>query len=246
MIKAILIDDERKSTLTLKKLLTRYCSDFIVEGEADNIRDALGLIAEKDPDVVFLDIEMTEGTGFDLLKKFDNPFFRIVFVTAHSRYALKAFKFSAIDYLLKPVDVDDLKRAAEKIRNSVRNGLILRGNELGKSEMLKLRAKKDYLTVSSNHIVRMKALGSYTRVTLLSGEEHLVSVNLGTLVEKIDKRVFIRIHRSEMININHIIRIIKLDVLYAEMIGGTKVEISRRNKQFLFAALAQRAKNDRL
>lgn len=242
MIKAVLIDDEKKSTLTLKKLLSKYCSDFVVAGEADTISNALKLIKEKDPDVVFLDIEMTDGTGFDLLKKFDDPFFRIIFVTAHSQYALKAFKFSAIDYLLKPVDIDDLKRAADKIRNSVRDGLLLKEREIGNGEMLKLRAKKDYLTVSANHIMRMKALGSYTRVTLLNNEEHLVSVNLGSLEGRIDKKTFLRIHRSEVININHIVRIIKKDTLYAELSNGAHVEISRRNKTILFEALQLRDK----
>ncbi|HVT85798.1 MAG TPA: LytTR family DNA-binding domain-containing protein [Chitinophagaceae bacterium] len=240
MIKVLLIDDEKKSTLTLKKLLNRYCTDFVVQGEADNIRDALGLIKEKDPDVVFLDIEMADGTGFDLLKRFDDPFFRIVFVTAHSRYAVKAFKFSAIDYLLKPVDIDDLKRAADKIRNSVRDGLLLKGKQLGRGEMLQLRAKKDHLTVSTNHIIRIKALGSYSRITLLNGEEHLVSAHLGALEEKIDDKMFLRIHRSEIININHIVRIIKKDALYAELPGGIKVEISRRNRATLFAVLKEK------
>lgn len=240
MIKTVLIDDEKKSTLTLKKLLSRYCSDFVVEGEADNINDAVKIINEKDPDVVFLDIEMTDGTGFDLLKKFDDPFFRIVFVTAHSHYALKAFKYSATDYLLKPVDVEDLKKTADKIRNSVRDGMILSRTEKGKGKMLKLRAKKDYLTVFTHHIIRLKAFGSYTRVILLNSEEHLVSVNLGTLEEKIDDKMFLRIHRSEIININHISRIIKTDALYAELTGGVKVEISRRNRQILFSALKER------
>jgi two-component system LytT family response regulator len=240
MIKALLIDDEKKSTLTLKKLLSKYCSDFIVEGEADNIKDALRLIRQKDPDVVFLDIEMADGSGFDLLKKYDNPFFRIVFVTAHSRYAVKAFKFSAIDYLLKPVDIDDLKRAADKVRNSIRDGMLLKASEFDKGAMLKLRAKKDYLTVSANHIIRMKAFGSYTRITLLNNEEHLVSLNLGTMEAKVDKKVFVRIHRSEIININHILRILKSDALYAEMMGGIKVEISRRSRPILFAAISGR------
>lgn len=240
MIKAVLVDDERKSSLTLQKLLEKYCSDFIVVGQADSVSNATQVINDKDPDVVFLDIEMTDGTGFDLLKKFDDPFFRIVFVTAHSRYALKAFKYSAIDYLMKPVDVDDLKNAADKIRSSVRDGMILNRMESGKGKMLKLRAKKDYLTVSTNHIIRMRALGSYTRITLINNEEHLVSVNLGTLEEKIRDKTFLRIHRSEIININHIIRIIKTDALYAELTGGLKVEISRRNRSALFAALKER------
>ena len=240
MIKTVLIDDEKKSSLILKKLLGKYCPDFGVEGEADNMNDAMKMIKEKDPDVVFLDIEMADGTGFDLIKKFDDPFFRVVFVTAHSRYALKAFKYSAIDYLLKPVDVDDLKNAADKIRNSVRDGMILNQMESGRGKLLKLRAKKDYLTVSTSHIIRMRALGSYTKITLINNEEHLVSVNLGALEERIHDKTFLRIHRSESININHIIRIIKTDALYAELTGGLKVEISRRNRSALFAALKER------
>lgn len=240
MIKAVIIDDEKKSMLTLKKLLGKYCPDFIVEGEAESVNEAIGIISENEPDVVFLDIEMSDGTGFDLLKKFDDPFFRIVFVTAHSQYALKAFKYSATDYLLKPVDIDDLKMTADKIRNSVRNGIILGRTEKGKGKMLRLRGKKDFLTVFTQHIIRLKALGSYTRVTLVNNEEHLISVNLGALEERIDDKMFLRIHRSEIININHVIRILKTDSFHVELTGGIKVEISRRNRQSLFTALQER------
>src|SRR6185503_11371695 len=126
MIKSVLVDDERKSRLTFQKLLEKYCSDFVVIGSADSVAEAIKIINEKDPDVTFLDIEMGDGTGFDLLKKFDDPFFHFVFVTAHSNYAVKAFKYSAIDYLLKPVDVEDLKRASEKIRKTIKDGILLK------------------------------------------------------------------------------------------------------------------------
>lgn len=237
MIKTVLVDDERKSTLILKKLLGKYCTDFVIIGEADNISDAVEIIKEKDPDVVFLDIEMTDGTGFDLLKKFDDPFFRIVFVTAHSRYALKAFRFSATDYLMKPVDIDDLKSATEKIRNSVRNGIRFKKMKTKNEKMLKLRAKKEFLYVYPDQIICMKAQGSYTKVTMVNNEEHLLSLNLGALERKFKNDDYIRVHRSEIININHINRIIRTDALYAEMTNGLKVEISRRNKTFLLDKL---------
>lgn len=246
MIKAVLVDDERKSTLTLQKLLEKYCSDFLVVGQADNIGDAIKVISKEDPDVVFLDIEMADGTGFDLLRKFDDPFFRFVFVTAHSRYAIKAFKYSAIDYLLKPVDVDDLKRAAERISKLVREGIILKRFKHGKGKMLKLRTKKEFFAVSSDQIIRMMALGSYTKIVMNNNEEHLVSVNLGTLEEKIGDKDFVRIHRSDIININYINRIIKTDALYAELSDGTQVEISRRNKTLLLGALKEKVKDSRL
>ncbi len=246
MIKAILVDDERKSILTLQKLLEKYCTDFKVLGTADNVHDAVKIINEKEPDVIFLDIEMTDGTGFDLLKKFDNPFFRFVFVTAYSRYAVKAFRYSAIDYLLKPVDVDDLKVAAEKIRNSVENGIILKQHRSVKGKMLRLRSKKDFLHVSSDQIIRLKAFGSYTKIMMLNNEEHLLPYNLGTLEKKLNDNNFVRVHRSETININYIVRIIKTQTLHAELVGGHMVEISRRSKIFLFNLIEERGKNDHL
>ncbi|HYM94583.1 MAG TPA: LytTR family DNA-binding domain-containing protein [Chitinophagaceae bacterium] len=246
MIKAVLADDERKSILTLKKLLGKYCSDFIIVGEADNITDAVEIIKQKDPDVVFLDIEMMDGTGFDLLKKFDNPLFLFIFVTAHSRYAVKAFKHSATDYLLKPVDVDDLKRATDRIRNLIRNEIVLKKFGSDKGKMVKLRIKNEFLYVSSDQIIRLKAIGSYTKITLINNREHVISINLGTLEEKLGNGNFIRIHRSDIININHIMRIVKTDALYAEMTGGSRVEISRRNKTFLFERLKENDDNNRL
>ena len=237
MIKAVLIDDERKSRLTLQKLLEKYCNDFTVVGSADSIAEAIKTINEKDPDVAFLDIEMGDGTGFDLLKKFDDPFFHFVFVTAHSNYAIKAFKYSAIDYLLKPVDVEDLTRAAEKIRKIISDGILLKQFRHGKGRMLKLRDKKNFLFVSSDQIIRFTAQGSYTKVIMDSGEEHLISSNIGALENKVGNKDFIRVHRSDLININHIKRLIKTDSLYAELTGGITVEISRRNKASLLSAL---------
>ena len=240
MIKAVLIDDERKSRLTLQKLLEKYCADFVIVGVADGVSEAIKIINEKDPDVAFLDIEMGDGSGFDILKKFDDPFFHFVFVTAHSNYAVKAFKFSAIDYLLKPVDIEDLKRASEKIRKIIKDGILLKQFRHGKGKMLKLRDKKDFLYVSSDQIVRLTAQGSYTKVVMDNEEEHLISLNIGAIEEKIDDKDFIRVHRSEIININHIKRLIKTDSLYAELTGGSTVEISRRNKGALFAALSDK------
>jgi two-component system, LytTR family, response regulator len=238
MIKAILVDDERKSSLTLQKLLGKYCEDFIVAGQADNLSEAYELIRKEEPDVVFLDIEMADGTGFDLLKKFDDPFFHFIFVTAHSNYAVKAFRFSAVDYLLKPVDIDDLKNAANKIRKAVKNGVVLNRRTPEPGEMLKLRTKKDFLFVSTDQIVSLQAQGSYTLITMVNKEKHTVSVNLGLLEEKIHDKNFIRIHRSDIININYIRRIIKKEgSLFAELEGNHQVEISRRNRTLLFGAL---------
>ena len=240
MIKAVLVDDEMKSTLTLQKLLAKHCPDFTITGFADTIEDAAVMIKEKDPDVVFLDIELTDGTGFDLLARFDDPFFHFIFVTAHSNYAVKAFRYSAVDYLLKPVDIDDLKNAANKIRKAIRNGIILKQQPLVPGKILRFRTKKDFIVISTDQIVRLEASGSYTVITLMNMEQHTVSVNLGVLEEKIADKHFVRVHRSDTININHISRILKDEGLYVELARKIKVEISRRNKAALFAAIGEK------
>src|SRR5688572_10388333 len=242
MIRTILIDDERKGRLTLRKMLEKYCSDFIIIGEADNITDAKKIIEARAPDVVFLDIEMRIGTGFDLLEQFDNPFFNVVFVTAHSNYAVKAFKFSATDYLLKPVDADDLKRATSKIRKLLKEGIILK-QSARQGDFLTLRIRGNVLNVSADEIVHLEAVGSYTRIHMLKSEMQVVSVNLGMIEEKLNKKYFVRVHRSHTLNINHIRKISRLDIMYAEMTDGSKIEISRRNKFLLFKALKERDKN---
>lgn len=249
MIKAVLVDDERKCILTLQNLLEKHCTDFIVTGNADNIKDALKVIEQRNPDVLFLDIEMADGTGFNLLQKLDDPFLHFVFVTAHSRYAIKAFKYSAIDYLLKPIDIDDLKNAAEKIRNRIRNDFFLEQLRQGHGKMLDLHGKmldlkinKEIIYISSDQLVHLEASGSYSSVYTLDKKRHIVSASLSELQRKLDLKNFIRVHRSAIININHIRRIVKTDGFYAEMVDGSRVEISRRNKAHLFAAFQDQLK----
>jgi|SRR5687767_1363542 len=238
MIRTILVDDERKGRLTLRKMLEKYCIDFTIIGEADNITDAKKIIETRLPDVIFLDIEMRIGTGFDLLEEFDNPFFSVVFVTAHSNYAVKAFKYSATDYLLKPVDADDLKRATSKIRKLLRDGIVLKqSNRLG--DFLTLRIKGSMLNVSADEIVHLEAEGSYTKIHMINNEKQVLSVNLGMVEEKLNKKYFIRVHRSHILNITHIKKIARPDSMYAEMTDGSKVEISRRNRIILFDAIKE-------
>ena len=239
MIRTILIDDERKGRLTLRKMLEKYCLDFAIIGEADNIIEAKKIIEMRLPDVIFLDIEMRIGTGFDLLEEFDNPFFNVIFVTAHSNYAVKAFKYSATDYLLKPVDADDLKRATSKIRKLLKDGIVLKREFNRQGNFLTLRIKGDLLNVSADEIVHLEAVSSYTKIHMMNNKKQLLSVNLGVIEEKLNKKYFIRVHRSHILNISHIRKISRSDLMYAEMTDGSKVEISRRNKVHLFDALKE-------
>jgi two-component system LytT family response regulator len=117
-MKAIIVDDEVYSRSTLRHLLNMYIHDVEVVGEAKNVKEAVNLIHEKDPDLVFLDIEMPGGPGFDLFESFPNPSFHVIFATAYDRFAFKAFKLAALDYLMKPIDPDDLRAAMKKVREA--------------------------------------------------------------------------------------------------------------------------------
>src|SRR5688572_538899 len=118
MLRAIIVDDEEKSRITLKNLLSNYCPDVQTVELCDSVDSALRAIAIHSPDLVFLDIEMPFKTGFDLLEQIKNPTFEVIFTTAYDHYAIKAIKFSAIDYLLKPVDADELVSAVARIKEN--------------------------------------------------------------------------------------------------------------------------------
>jgi len=246
MIQVVLIDDERKGRLTLKKLLEMHAPDFEIAGQADSVSTGVELIRKTNPDAVFLDIEMADGSGFDLLKNFDNPFFHFVFVTAHSNYAVKAFRYSAVDYIMKPVDPEDLLHAVDKIREAVQNGVILKLHKRKEGQTLRLKMKGEFVDVSGNRVISLEAQGSYTEITLDEGDKYLVSYNLKSLTEKINDTAFIRIHRSRTINVNFINPLRKGKVISIELADGRQFEIARRNRTQLFKIIDMLGKSDRL
>jgi two-component system LytT family response regulator len=233
MIKAILVDDEIKSRLTLQKLLETYCPEISVAGSCADIGAAYKLITDTKPDILFLDIEMVGATGFELVEKFDTPDFNIIFVTAHSQYAIKAFKFSATDYLLKPVDVDELKFAVKKVKDRL-TGLGQKKNTFKK--MLSLRTVGSEIYIDPDDIIDLEADGSYTKISLQNGEQHYLSQNLGTYGRQLDPDLFVRIHKSRIINLKHLKKVNQYES-FAEMIDGRQFTISRRSKDHFMALL---------
>jgi two-component system, LytTR family, response regulator len=233
MIKAILVDDEMKSRLTLQKLLESYCPEISVAGSCGDIGEAYDLVKNSRPDVLFLDIEMAGSTGFDLVEKFDAPEFHIIFVTAHSQYAVKAFKFSATDYLMKPVDVDELKTAVKKVKDRLSE--TKEKQDLPK-KMLLLRTSESGIYVDPAEIVHLEADGSYTIISMQNGEKHYLSQNIGTYESQLDAGIFVRIHKSHIINLKHLKKANQYEG-FAEMTDGRRLNISRRNKDHFFKLL---------
>jgi two-component system, LytTR family, response regulator len=232
MIKAVIVDDESKGIEILRMLVETHCSDVKIEGYAEEVEDAIKLINAKQPDLVFLDIEMSGESGFELLEKVKTKNLHVIFVTAHSQYAVRAFRYSVADYLLKPVDSTELKDAIEKVK------VLMKDDQQGlkesihpaEEEMLTLRIPLPNRTVSVSmtDIIRLDADGAYTKIFLTGNKQYFVSYNIKIFEEHLDLNLFMRVHRSHIINLKKVSKITGGKRLLAEMTDDSKVEISRR------------------
>ena len=237
---AVIIDDEPHSIYVLKNLLATYCPNVKVVGQADNAINGRAVINEFSPDVVFLDIEMPFGTGFDLLDSLENKNHSIIFVTAYDHYALKAIKYYAIDYLLKPVDIDELKLAVKKATekkeqqdfNSLPVSLLRTYLEKGvDNSKIALPMADGIQFVNRNEIVRCEACGNYTKIYLKENRNFLVARTLGEYEGLLTPYNFLRIHHAHLINLDHIEKYVRGEGGYVIMSDGAIVDISRRKKQ---------------
>lgn len=239
MINAVIVEDEKKSREVLQALVKANCPDVNLVGSAESVAEGEQLIRNTKPRLVFLDIEMADGSGFDLLEKVPNTGFDIIFTTASDAHALRAIKYSAIDYLLKPIDGDELKAAVEKIRakesdnNNLENLKFLLQNFRKPNEQyskITLPTGNAYEIVNVKDIIRCEADGSYTSFFLENKKKLLVSASLKHYEDLLPPDDFIRVHHHHLVNMNHVVRFLKADGGYAVMSDGTQIEISRRKK----------------
>lgn len=233
MIKAVIVDDERKGTLTLSKLLEVHCPEVELKGVALNCEEGIAQVKKHQPDLVFLDIEMQGETGFDLLKQFPDPDFTLIFVTAHSQYAIKGYKHSAIDYLLKPIDTDELKTAICKVKKAVQFNSHS-GITVATSRGIEIPSSDGLIYLSQPKIIRLQANGAYTHFYLENNEEHIVSYNIKKYEDKLDGELFMRVHKSHIINLSKVKKFQRLNGYFALMTDGSKIEIARRHKESFF------------
>ncbi len=244
MIKAIIIDDEQDCRDALINILERYCSGISVAGQAANVRDGLSIIKTQEPDVVFLDIQMPDGTGFDLLEKLEKVEFQVIFVTAYDHYALTAFKFSALDYILKPVDPQQLIRAVEKIRlapaglDELKQKLnILLRNKNG-FERITLPTLEGLSFVDVKDIIRCEAEGNYTWFYIDTGKKILITRTLKDYEDLLTPFGFFRVHHSHLVSIKYVDRYVKGGGGLVIMADGAKVDVSRRRKDEFLKQMA--------
>lgn len=245
-IRTVIVDDELRARETIKEMLGIYCPNIEVVGEGIDVLSGLQTIKKLTPDLVFLDIKMPDGTGFDLLKRIDKKEFALIFLTAFDEYAIKAFKFSAIDYLLKPLDPDELITAVKRVEENLITPYSQIAHLLDNVNSIKRESKKIVLKtaesiylVNVNEIIRCEATGNYTQFFLKDQKPVLVSKTLKDYDEILSDFGFFRVHQSHLVNLKHIIRLDKAD-------GGTlilnydqKTPVSTRRKEALIKALGE-------
>lgn len=246
MIKAILIDDVKNSRITLADDLKNYCPDIEIVGEGETVENGIAIIRQLKPEIVFLDIELQDGTGFDILDGLDKIDFKIIFITGNDSYGIKAIKFSALDYLLKPVDPEDLVHAIEKYKESEKqhdlklNVDYLLENIRGvkpKFNRIALNSADKVNMANIDDIIRCEAQSNYTMFYLKNGSKILVTKSLKEYENLLEEYSFIRVHHSHLINLNCLKEFIKSDGGYAVMIDNSNVPVSVRKRDALLKEL---------
>lgn len=241
MLRTIIIDDEAHMRLTIAKLINDHCRNVDVIGEAEGVKSGIEVIKKLSPDLILLDIKMRDGTGFDLLKKLDPLTFKVIFITAYHQYAVKAFKHSAVDYILKPVDQDELKEAINRAESSLHAEFKQQLNALEENMSGVDSSNKKIVLKTSDyiHILKMKEIlycnsdNNYTVFHLLNGKEIIVSKGLKEYDEMLSDDGFFRMHKSYLINLSFIKGFDKSDGGFVVMEDGTKLPVSSRKKDKL-------------
>ncbi|MCF8369867.1 MAG: LytTR family DNA-binding domain-containing protein [Bacteroidales bacterium] len=239
MIKAVIIEDEKRSRETLSGLLKLYCKNVNVVAEAEGMRSGIKMIKLHQPDLVFLDIQMPDGSGFNLLESFEKIEFDVVFTTAYDQFAIKAIKFSALDYLLKPIFPDDLVKAVKKAEDKKQsfdtrqNVDVLLENIKKPDDFPKivLSTSDRINVVRIDHILRCESDNYYTMYFFMDGTKLLVSKTLKENEELLSEYNFIRPHKSHLVNAMYIKSFVKQDNGYIAMTDGSMVPVSRRKKE---------------
>jgi two-component system LytT family response regulator len=249
-LRIILVDDEKKVRTSLRHLIGIYFPAAEIVSEAEDVESGYAEIRKHQPDVVLLDIQMPGGSGFDLIKKFSPVNFKLIFVTAFDNYAIQAFKFSAIDYLLKPVDPEELVKALQKASNLINEKeLSLKietlmsnlgsGSQEPKKILLKTQEAVHLIKVSD--IIRCEADRNYTRFILADDKSILVSGSLIEYDEILSNSGFFRSHHSHLINIQHIVKIDKHNFQIV-MKDHSVTPLATRKKEILLHLLEKTTK----
>jgi two-component system, LytTR family, response regulator len=245
MISAYIVDDEPYCCETLVALLEAYCPDIKVAGVYFNGRDALEAIKKYSPDLVFLDVEMPHMNGFEMLQGLSSINFELIFSTSYDQYALKAIRYSALDYLLKPVDADELQAAVQKVIArkqkpiSEQIEILLQKIHAPSTPVTKIAmpTMEGLQMIHVNSIVTCEADSNYTIIHLKEKKMKTVSCTLKEMEELLEDHSFVRVHRCYLVNLNEVDKYIKGEGGYLLMTDGSSVDVSRSKKEILMKRL---------
>ncbi len=238
MIRCILVDDEAKALKMLQKKIEKSFPDLQIIGAFQQPEKAIDAINEHEPDLVFLDIAMPKLSGFDLLAKFSNPGFEVIFVTAYDSYAIEAIKHAAIGYIVKPIDIEELTSAVEKAKQNIElkvaagNNKVLLDLLTQKNNTISIPTQDGYVFVKSDNILRLEGSEGYTKIICENEKEFLSSYNMGKFMELLNNSSFFQAHRSHIINLKYVTGY--MNEGYIELNGKTNVPLSKsKRKDFL-------------
>ncbi|WP_400078129.1 LytR/AlgR family response regulator transcription factor [Winogradskyella sp. R77965] len=244
MIRAIIIDDEQDARDGLNLLVEKFCPGVTIIATCESPEIGIEKILELQPNLVFLDIQMPQLSGFDLLEKIETIYFEVIFVTAFDKYAIKAIKFSALDYLLKPVEVDQLvsavQRVKEKQHSKSSNFKSLLNNvkqNAQKLERLAIPSDNEIILQKVSDIIYCEADSNYTVLHLADDKKITVSKTLKEFENILPEIDFCRIHHSTLVNLNHVVKYVKGEGGYVLVTGRRHLDVSRRKKDTFIQAL---------
>ena len=237
-LKALIVDDEFYARNNLKILIDEFCPELKIVGLVESAEQARIIIEKEKPDVVFLDIAMPKEDGFSLLKSYENRDFSVVFTTAYNEYALKAFKENAIDYLEKPISIDDLQKAVQKVmkvhgsneqRTPAEISELVDEAMEGKNDRISIPTRDGYVIIRNTDIIHLEASDNYTMIYLIDGSRHLSSKNIKVYEENLNQEIFFRTHKSHIINVEHHLKeFSRSEGNMAILTNGINVPIARR------------------
>jgi len=243
MVKVVIIDDEQDAINSINLIVNEYCSNAEIIGTASSAAEGRNVILNQKPDLVFLDIEMPRGNGFDLLEMLPERSFEIIFITAYNNFAIKAFKYSAIDYILKPIDIDELVQAVDRAEKRInlykkndsenrdRYDVLLDNIQTSQPTKIMVPTSEGQIYLEISDINRIEAEGSYSTIFLNNKTKLLVSKNLKEFENMLSSNDFFRPHNSHLINLEFVKKYVLKDGGYIEMTKDIVVPRSRRRKE---------------
>lgn len=245
MIRSIIIDDEQHCIKSLSKDIELHCSSVEIIETCNSAKEGLLAIKKQVPDLVFLDVEMPWMNGFEMLQILGDINFSIIFTTAHDEFAAKAFRISAVDYLLKPIDAQDLKIAVQRVEKKLEQGshfphinnLLQNIRQPFDEQKIALPVREGYEFVEVSSIIYCHAEGAYTKVFIQGKRPMLISRTLGDVAELLPPEIFQRIHHSTLVNVTYISQFLRTDGGYIVLKDGERLAVSKTRKEMLMARL---------